>query len=64
MYRLRPVASQIVKRIGFGMPQLTEAAVEVIEEHPSTTAFSKPVLMLDEDRAKVTSGAGNCYLLH
>lgn len=54
MYRLRPVASQIVKRIGFGMPQLTEAAVEVIEEHPSTTAFSKPVLMLDEDRAKVT----------
>lgn len=54
MYRLRPVASQISKRIGFGMPQLTEAAVEVIEEHPSTTAFSKPVLMLDEDRAKVT----------
>ncbi|WP_299841314.1 glycosyltransferase 61 family protein [uncultured Jannaschia sp.] len=53
MYRFRPVASQIAKRTGFGTPELAEAAVEVIEEHPSNTAFSKPVLMLDEDRAKV-----------
>ena len=53
MYRFRPVASQITKRTGFGMPKLAEAAVEVIEEHPSATAFSKPVLMLDADRAKV-----------
>ncbi|WP_299819394.1 glycosyltransferase 61 family protein [uncultured Jannaschia sp.] len=35
------------------MPRLADAAIEVIEEHPSSTAFSKPVLMLDEDRAKV-----------
>lgn len=53
MYRLRPVISQIAKRAGFGIPELAKAAVEVIEEHPSTTAFSKPVHMLDEDRAKV-----------
>lgn len=53
MYRFRPIASQIAKRTGFGVPKLAKAAVEVIEEHPSATAFSKPVLMLDEDRTKV-----------
>lgn len=53
MYRLRPVMSQIAKRVGFGRPDLADAAAEVIEEHPATTAVSKPVLMLDEDRAKV-----------
>ncbi len=53
MYRLRPVMSQIAKRVGFGRTDLADAAAEVIEEHPATTAVSKPVLMLDEDRAKV-----------